>query len=347
MLKKDRLIGDRIYLWNHLVRTMSDKKKSRVLSGIQPTGVLHLGNYFGMMSRMIEYQNNSDLFCCIVNYHALTTIQDKNVLKNNTINAAIDFLALGMDPDKSTFWVQADIPQVSELTWLLSNLTSIGLMERSTSYKDKIDKGHTPHMGLFSYPILMAADILLYGSDIVPVGKDQKQHLEITRDIAIRFNNIYGEILVVPEPDIKEETMLVPGVDGQKMSKSYGNTIPIFTNDGELKKIVMSIVTDSAGIDEPKDKNTPLYRLYSLFLNNEEKKILNDRYDTPGLRYGDIKKELLERIFNHFSPYRKKREDLLNNLDDVYQALEKGREKANVVANEYIDKIRKAMGIAY
>jgi len=220
-------------------------------------------------------------------------------------------------------------------------------MERSTSYKDKIDKGHTPHMGLFSYPILMAADILLYGSDIVPVGKDQKQHLEITRDIAIRFNNIYGEILVVPEPDIKEETMLVPGVDGQKMSKSYGNTIPIFTNDGELKKIVMSIVTDSAGIDEPKDKNTPLYKLYSLFLNNDEKKILSDRYDTPGLRYGDIKKELLERIFNHFSPYRKKREDLLNNLDDVYQALEKGREKANVVANEYIDKIRKAMGIAY
>ena len=312
MLKKDRLIGDLIYLWNHLARTMSDKKKSRVLSGIQPTGVLHLGNYFGMMSRMIEYQNNSDLFCCIVNYHALTTIRDKNVLKNNTINAAIDFLALGMDPDK-----------------------------------DKIDKGLTAHMGLFSYPILMAADILLYGSDIVPVGKDQKQHLEITRDIAIRFNNIYGQTLVVPEPDIKEETMLIPGVDGQKMSKSYGNTIPIFADDGELKKIVMSIVTDSAGIDEPKDKNTPLYRLYSLFLNHEERKILNDRYDTPGLRYGDIKKELLERIFNHFSPYRKKREELLNNLDDVFQALEKGREKANVVANEYLHKIRKAMGIAY
>jgi len=299
------------------------------------------------MSRMIEYQNNSDLFCCIVNYHALTTIQEKNVLKNNTINAAVDFLALGMDPEKSTFWVQADIPQVSELTWLLSNMTSIGLMERSTSYKDKIDKGLTPHMGLFSYPILMAADILLYGSDMVPVGKDQKQHLEITRDIAIRFNNIYGEILVVPEPDIKEETMLVPGVDGQKMSKSYGNTIPIFADNDELKKIVMSIVTDSAGIDEPKDKNTPLYKLYSLFLSHEEKEILSDRYDTPGLRYGDIKKELLDKIFDHFSPYREKRGDLLNNLDEVYQALEKGREKATVVATEYIDKIRKAMGITY
>ena len=326
---------------------MGDKKKLRVLSGIQPTGELHLGNYFGMMSRMIEYQNNSDLFCCIVNYHALTTIQDKNTLKNNTINAAIDFLALGMDPQKSTFWIQSDIPQVAELTWLLSNMTSVGLMERSTSYKDKIDKGLTPHMGLFSYPVLMAADILLYGSNVVPVGKDQKQHLEITRDIAIKFNNKYGEILIVPEPDIEEKTMLVPGVDGQKMSKSYGNTIPIFADDNKLKKIVMSIVTDSAGIDDPKDKDTPLYKLYSLFLNNDEKKILSDRYDTPGLRYGDIKKELLEKIYEHFSPYKKRREYLFNNLDEVYDILNQGREKATVVASEYINKTRKAMGIAY
>jgi tryptophanyl-tRNA synthetase len=326
---------------------MGNRKKLRVLSGIQPSGKLHLGNYFGMMSRMIEYQKNNDLFCFIVNYHALTTIKDKNILKNNTINAAIDFLALGMDPDKSTFWVQADIPQVAELTWLLSNMTSIGLMERSTSFKDKIDKGLTPHMGLFSYPILMAADILLYGSDIVPVGRDQKQHLEITRDIANRFNNIYGKILVIPEPDIKEETMLIPGVDGQKMSKSYGNTIPIFTEERELKKMVMSIVTNSAGINEPKDKDTPLFKIYSLFLSSEEKKILSDRYDTPGLRYGDIKKELLERIYDYFSPYRQKREHLLQNLDEVYQTLEHGATKASVVANEYMDKIRKAMGIAY
>ena len=192
------------------------KKKLRVLSGIQPSGKLHLGNYFGMMSRMIEYQKNNDLFCFIVNYHALTTIQDKNELKNNTINAAIDFLALGMDPDKSTFWVQSDVPEVTELTWLLSSMAGVGLMERSTSYKDKIDKGLTPHMGLFSYPILMAADILLYGSDIVPVGKDQKQHIEIARDIASRFNNIYGQVLVMPDPDINQDTMLVPGTDGQK-----------------------------------------------------------------------------------------------------------------------------------
>ena len=284
------------------------KIKKRVLSGIQPSGKLHLGNYFGMMSRMINYQDENDLFCFIVNYHALTTIQNKAELEKNTINAALDFLALGMDPEKSTFWVQSDVPQVTELTWLLSNMAGVGLMERSTSYKDKIDKGLSPHMGLFSYPILMAADILLYGSEIVPVGKDQKQHLEITRDIAIRFNNIYGkDILVVPSPDINEDTMLVPGIDGQKMSKSYANTIPIFADEKIIKKSVMSITTDSAGINEPKDKDSPLFKIYSLFLNYEEKNILSDRYDTPGLKYGDVKKELLSKIIDYFSPYREKK----------------------------------------
>ena len=239
------------------------KIKKRVLSGIQPSGKLHLGNYFGMMSRMINYQDENDLFCFIVNYHALTTIQNKAELEKNTINAALDFLALGMDPEKSTFWVQSDVPQVTELTWLLSNMAGVGLMERSTSYKDKINKGIIPHMGLFSYPILMAADILLYGSEIVPVGKDQKQHLEITRDIAIRFNNIYGKgLLVVPSPDINVDTMLVPGIDGQKMSKSYANTIPIFADEKLIKKSVMSITTDSAGINEPKDKDSPLFKIY-------------------------------------------------------------------------------------
>ena len=324
------------------------KIKKRVLSGIQPSGKLHLGNYFGMMSRMINYQDENDLFCFIVNYHALTTIQNKAELEKNTINAALDFLALGMDPEKSTFWVQSDVPQVTELTWLLSNMAGVGLMERSTSYKDKIDKGLSPHMGLFSYPILMAADILLYGSEIVPVGKDQKQHLEITRDIAIRFNNTYGkDILVVPNPDINEDTMLVPGIDGQKMSKSYANTIPIFADEKLIKKSVMSITTDSAGIDEPKDKDSPLFKIYSLFLNSEEKNILSDRYDTPGLKYGDVKKELLSRIFDHFSPYRKKREYLSKNIDLVHSLLDHGREKASKVADEYIKKIRDAMGLNY
>ena len=324
------------------------KIKKRVLSGIQPSGKLHLGNYFGMMSRMINYQDENDLFCFIVNYHALTTIQDKAELEKNTINAALDFLALGMDPEKSTFWVQSDVPQVTELTWLLSNMAGVGLMERSTSYKDKIDKGLSPHMGLFSYPILMAADILLYGSEIVPVGKDQKQHLEITRDIAIRFNNVYGkDILVVPSPDINEDTMLVPGIDGQKMSKSYANTIPIFADEKSIKKSVMSITTDSAGIDEPKDKDSPLFKIYSLFLNSEEKNILSDRYDTPGLKYGDVKKELLSKIIEYFSPYREKRKCLSKNIDQVHSLLDLGRDKASKVADEYIKKIRDAMGLNY
>ena len=324
------------------------KIKKRVLSGIQPSGKLHLGNYFGMMSRMINYQDENDLFCFIVNYHALTSIQDKIELEQNTINAALDFLALGMDPNKSTFWVQSDVPQVTELTWLLSSMAGVGLMERSTSYKDKIDKGLSPHMGLFSYPILMAADILLYGSEIVPVGKDQKQHLEITRDIAIRFNNTYGkDLLVIPNPDINKETMLVPGTDGQKMSKSYGNTIPIFADEKLIKKSVMSITTDSAGINEPKDKDTPLFKIYSLFLISEEKNILNDRYDTPGLMYGDLKKELTNKIIEHFSPYRQKRDYLLKNIDHVHGILETGKDKASEVADKYIKKIREAMGLHY
>ena len=321
--------------------------KKRVLSGIQPSGKLHLGNYFGMMSRMIEYQESNDLFCFIVNYHALTTIHDKNELKDNTMNAALDFLALGMDPEKSTFWVQSDVPQVTELTWLLSNMAGVGLMERSTSYKDKIEKGLKPHMGLFSYPVLMAADILLYGSDIVPVGKDQKQHLEITRDIAIKFNNTYGDILIIPEASINQDTKLIPGIDGQKMSKSYGNTIPIFAEEKIIKKAVMSILTDSAGINEPKDKDTPLFQIYSMFLDTEGKKLLNDRYDTPGLRYGDLKKELFEKTIEYFSPFREKRTQLSKDIDFVYKTLEIGKNKASEVADEYIAKIRTAMGLNY
>ena len=325
----------------------NNNKKIRVLSGIQPSGKLHLGNYFGMMSRMINYQDKNDLFCFIVNYHALTTIHDKKTLEKNTLNAAIDFLALGLDPNKSTFWIQSDVPQVAELTWLLSNMTSVGLIERSTSYKDKISKGLTPNMGLFSYPVLMAADILLFGSQVVPVGKDQKQHLEITREIAKRFNNIFGETLVVPDEDIKENTMLIPGTDGQKMSKSYDNIIPIFCSEDDLKKRIMSIVTDSAGINEPKDKNTPLFNIYSLFLDEKGRDILEDRYNSPGLRYGDVKKELYETIIEYFSPFKKRREHLLNNLDEVYDILISGSKKASKVANANITKVREAMGLIY
>ncbi len=319
----------------------------RVLSGIQPSGKLHLGNYFGMMARMIHYQESSDLFCFIVNYHSLTTIRDKTLLADNTINAASDFLALGLDPEKTTFWIQSDVPQVTELTWILANVTSIGLLERSTSYKDKVAKNITPNMGLFSYPILMAADILIYGGEVVPVGKDQKQHLEIARDIAIRFNNIYGDVLVVPEPEINKETMLVPGIDGQKMSKSYDNAIPIFGPEKAIRKKVMSIVTDSTPIEEPKSTETALFQLFSLFLTRSEQKELENRFATPGLRYGDVKKELFERIMDHFGPFRQQREYLENNRDYVRQLLSKGAEKATVVAEDYLRRVRAAVGLNY
>jgi len=280
----------------------------RVLSGIQPSGSLHLGNYFGMMNRMIRYQKKNDLFSFIVNYHAMTTIQNPRILENNTINAALDFIALGLDPEKSTFWIQGDVPQVTEFTWIISNVTNVGLIERSTSYKDKISKGITPNMGLFSYPILMASDILCFGGDIVPVGKDQKQHLEMTRDIAIKFNNTYGETLVVPEPDIEQETQLVPGIDGQKMSKSYNNTIPIFGDEKFIRKQIMSIVTDSTPVAEPKDIKSPLFQLFVLFLDEKGKKDLKGRFLSPGLQYGDVKKELFGTIIEYFRPFREKRE---------------------------------------
>ena len=319
----------------------------RILSGIQPSGQLHLGNYFGMMSRMIDYQENNDLFCFIVNYHALTTIQDGKLLQENTFNAACDFIALGLDPEITTFWVQSDVPQVTELTWLLANITSVGLLERSTSYKDKIARGITPNMGLFTYPILMAADILLFGGEIVPVGKDQKQHLEITRDIAIRFNNIYGNIFIVPEPDINKTTQLVPGIDGQKMSKSYGNSIPIFASEKYIRKQVMSIVTDSTPIEESKSVDTTLFQLYSLFLNEVEREELADRFRTPGMRYGDVKKELFSSIMDLFTPFREKRVELEKNHGDVITILRKGADKAAAVAEQYLQRAREAVGVNY
>ena len=324
---------------------MSKKKNLRVLSGIQPSGSLHLGNYFGMMSRMIKYQEENELFCFIANYHALTTTQDAEQLSINTFNAVCDFLALGLDPEKSTFWVQSDVPEVTELTWLLSSQVSIGLMDRGTSYKDKINQGIKPNMGLYSYPILMAADILLYDTQIVPVGKDQKQHLEMTRDIANRFNNVFGDTLVIPEPDIEESIQLIPGIDGKKMSKSYNNTIPIFDSDKNIQKKIMRIVTDTSDINDPKDKNTPLYQLYALFLNSNDEKKLSDRYDGGGLRYGDIKLEFYEKIMDYFQPFRVKREQLVNNPKDVDDILDYGSKKAKIIANEVIDRVRNACGV--
>ena len=223
--------------------------KKRVLSGIQPSGSLHIGNYFGMIKRMIEYQESSDLFCFIANLHSLTTLMNRDEMKKLTLEAATDMLALGIDPDRCYFWVQSDVSETTELAWVLSCLTPIGLMERAHSYKDKIAKGIQPNLGLFSYPALMAADILINQAEIVPVGKDQKQHIEMARDMAIKFNNAFGEVFILPEPEIPEDVAVVPGIDGQKMSKSYGNTIPIFADDNVVKKAVMAMVTDSKAVD--------------------------------------------------------------------------------------------------
>ncbi len=326
---------------------MAEKKNLRVLSGIQPSGVLHLGNYFGMMSRMIRYQDENELFCFIANYHALTTLPDPGTLSSNTFNAACDFLALGMDPEKSTFWVQSDVPQVTELTWILSSQAGVGLMDRATSYKDKIAQGLKPNMGLYSYPVLMAADILLFDSQIVPVGKDQKQHLEMTRDIAIRFNNTFGDTLVVPEPDIEEVSQLVPGIDGQKMSKSYNNTIPIFDSRKQIRKKIMRIVTDATDVDEPKDKDTPLFQLYSLFLDSSGQKDLSDRYEGTGLRYGDVKQELFEKVMDYFQPYREQRKTLISRPGQVHDILKSGAKKAKDVAEEVLDRVQAAVGVRY
>mgnify|MGYP001356025953 CR=1 FL=1 len=326
---------------------MPRHNKSRVLSGIQPSGVLHLGNYFGMMSRMIKYQSNNDLFCFIANYHALTSTPTSESLSQNTFNAACDFLALGLDPERSTFWIQSDVPKVTELMWILASHTGVGLLDRATSYKDKISQGIKPNVGLYSYPVLMAADILLFDTKLVPVGKDQKQHLEIARDIAMRFNNSYGDTLVIPEPDIEKENQLIPGIDGKKMSKSYNNTIPIFETEKKIRKKIMSVVTDTAGIDEPKDKDTPLFQLFSLFLDKDGKLELLDRYEGKGLRYGDVKNELFQTVMDYFHPFREKRAKIASKPHEVYEILRLGAKKANLVADKVLDRVRSSAGINY
>ena len=319
--------------------------KKRILSGAQPSGQLHIGNYFGMIERMVQFQDDSDLFCFVANYHSMTSVHDKSKLEHNTRETFIDLLALGIDPEKSTFWVQSHVPEVTELAWILSNYASVGLMQRSTSYKDKIANGLKPNMGLFSYPILMASDILLFKSEVVPVGKDQKQHLEMTKDIAIKFNNLYGDILAVPEIEIDASNDIVIGIDDQKMSKSYNNTIPIFAENDVIKNQVMNIVTDSAGLNDPKDKDTPLFKIYSLFLNDESKKELSDRYDTPGLKYMDIKQELIDTIINFFESNKSKREQLLKNDDEVNQQMILGQNKARQIAQKTLHEVKSAAGL--
>lgn len=321
---------------------------SRVLSGIQPSGSLHIGNYFGMMKPMIEMQYRHELFCFIVNYHAMTTLHNGKELKENTLAAAMDFLALGLDPEKCFFWVQSDVPEVTELTWILSCHTSMGLLERSHSYKDKVARGLVPNAGLYIYPVLMAADILLFNADIVPVGKDQKQHLEITRDIAERFNHTYGETFVLPEPLISDDIALIPGIDGQKMSKSYGNSIEIFEDEKSLKKKVMKIVTDSTPVEEAKDPTQcSVFALYRLFAGAAETENMRERYLKGGTGYGQVKKELLEIMIEYFRPYWEKRKVFENDPGEVYNILQKGAVKTREVASVALEKVREAVGLNY
>lgn len=320
----------------------------KILSGIQPSGQLHIGNYFGMMETMVSNMENSELYVFIVDLHALTSVHDREKLATGTLEAAADFLALGLDPDKCIFWVQSDVPEVCELSWALSTLTPMGLLERCHSYKDKVAKGIGASHGLFAYPVLMAADILLYQADRVPVGKDQKQHLEVARDLAMKFNNHYGETFVIPEPGISESTATIPGLDGQKMSKSYGNTIPIFMEGKQLKKRVMAIETDATPVDDPKDPdNCNLYQIMQLFATKERMAEIHGLYVNGGAAYGYLKLELLDLLNDKFGAAREKKKEYLADPAMLRQILKNGADKAREKAAVTIDLVRERIGLKY
>jgi len=320
----------------------------RTLSGIQPSGKLHIGNYFGMMQPMLQQMNDTELYVFIVDLHALTSVHDRERLSKGTLEAAADFLALGLDPDKCIFWVQSDVPEVCELSWLLSNVTPMGLLERCHAYKDKVAKNIPASHGLFAYPVLMAADILLYQAEVVPVGKDQKQHVEVARDIAQRFNSTFGETFVLPDPLISESTAIVPGLDGQKMSKSYDNTIPIFLDEKPLRKRVMAIQTDATPVEEPKDPDKcNLYALLKLFAPEEKMREVHELYVNGGAAYGYLKQDLFELINAHFAPARAKKKELLDNPDYLRQILAAGAEKARAKAMVTMELVRDRIGLKY
>jgi tryptophanyl-tRNA synthetase len=319
----------------------------RILSGIQPSGALHLGNYFGMMKPAIELQEQGETYYFIANYHSMTSLFDAEERRRNTLEVALDFLACGLDPKRTVFFRQSDVPEVTELTWLLSTVTPMGLLERCTSYKDKVAKGLESNHGLFAYPVLMAADILIYDSNVVPVGQDQKQHLEVTRDIAVKFNEAYGETFVIPEPRIRAEVAKVPGLDGEKMSKSYRNTVEIFGDEKALRKKVMAIKMDSRTPQEPKpdaDKNLAI-QLLKLVAAPEVSRDFEERLRAGGLGYGDLKKGLFENYWNYFAAARARRAELAANLGFVEQVLAEGAAKARGIAQKVLQRARKASGL--
>lgn len=318
----------------------------RILSGIQPTGKLHIGNYFGAMRQHLKLQTANEGFYFIADFHAMTSSPDPAELRANSLDVTADYLALGLDTDKTVFWRQSDVPEVTELAWILSCVTPMGLLQRCTSYKDKVAQGLTPNHGLFAYPVLQAADILIYDSDLVPVGADQKQHIEVTRDIAVRFNNKFGDILVLPKEYIIESVAVVPGVDGRKMSKSYDNTIEIFEPEKQITKKVMKIVTDSTPVEEPKDPDKcNVFALLKLVAAPDELSEWDQKYRSGGIGYGAAKKRLAELLIEYFAPYRQKRAELADNPDFVEQVLKDGSERAGSVARQTLSRVRRAVGL--
>ncbi len=319
----------------------------RILSGVQPSGALHLGNYFGMMKPALELQQQGEAYLFIADYHALTTVADAATLRQATRDVALDFLACGLDPERTAFYRQSDVPEVTELSWLLSVVTPMGLLERCHSYKDKIAKGLQASHGLFAYPVLMAADILCVQSTLVPVGRDQKQHVEVTRDIAQKFNLRFGEVFTIPDLSIRDEVAIVPGVDGQKMSKSYDNTLPLFVETPkQVRKRVMRIVTDSTPLEEPKNPEAcTVFALYKLLADPEEQAAMAERYKAGNFGYGEAKKALAEKIQAYFAPMRERREALLGQPEYVEGVLEQGAKRARALARGTLARARQAVGL--
>ncbi|MBP7050426.1 MAG: tryptophan--tRNA ligase [Phycisphaerae bacterium] len=318
----------------------------RVLSGIQPSGRLHIGNYFGAMRQHLQLQAEHEAYYFIADYHALTSNPSPEAIARHTLDVAMDYMALGLDPERTVFWRQSDMPEVTELTWLLSCVTPMSLLQKCVSYKDKIAQGLSANHGLFAYPVLQAADILIFQSNLVPVGADQKQHIEVTRDIALRFNNAYGEVFTLPEDYILESVAVVPGVDGRKMSKSYGNTIEIFEPEKTIKSKIMKMVTDSTPVEAPKDPTKcNVFALLKLVASPEELAQWEQRYRNGGMGYGEAKKRLVELTVEYFKPYRQRRAELENSLDVVDAMLKKGAERARAVASQTLLKARQAVGL--
>lgn len=322
-------------------------KRKTILSGIQPSGRLHIGNYFGAMRQHIQMQDEGDAFYFLANYHSLTSVSDGDKLNQFTRDVVLDYLALGLNPEKCTFFAQSDVPQTTELAWILGCLTPVSLMEKGVSYKDKVAHGLNPNIGLFTYPILQAADILIYHSDLVPVGEDQKQNIEICRDLAGKMNRTYGkELLIIPKEYIVKSVATVPGIDGRKMSKSYQNTIDIFDEGKSLKKRVMSIQTDSTNLESPKNPDTcNVFSLIKLFADKKLTNEIADKYRKGGYGYGHAKKELLELINDYFEDARQRRKALMNDKDYVNDVLREGGKKARERAESVMEPIRSATGL--